>query len=70
MGKDMLKTNANEKTNANVDWDRTIANANARANHVAGRFTDAERHKFCFDNENAALVYDLTTPGKKHVEGL
>ncbi|MBO5076827.1 MAG: hypothetical protein J5584_04435 [Clostridia bacterium] len=62
MGKDMLTTNA--------DWNSTILYANARANGVEGRFTDAARHKFVIENEAAKLVYDLTTPGRKRVEGL
>ena len=62
MGKDMLKTN--------IDWESTIKNANARANGVAGRFTDPDRHKFLIENEISTLVYDLKTPGGKQVAGL
>lgn len=46
-----------------ADWRSTIVNANALADGVQGRFTDAGRHKFAFENKNASLLYDLSTEG-------
>lgn len=46
-----------------ADWESTIAKANGLADGVQGRFTDAGRHKFLFENKNASLLYDLSTDG-------
>ncbi len=42
-------------------WDQTVATANALANGVQAKFTDAARRKFTFENQNATLLYDLST---------
>ena len=47
----------------NADWASTIAYANGIADGVQGRFTDAKRHKFAFENKNASVLYDLSTEG-------
>ena len=51
-------------------WDETIVKANALADGVQGRYTDAERSGFVISNRNMSLCYDLTTYGKKQIKGL
>ncbi|MBQ7698872.1 MAG: dockerin type I repeat-containing protein [Clostridia bacterium] len=51
-------------------WNSTIAKANDLANGVQGRFTDAKRRKFLFENKNASILYDLSTNGKIGVTGI
>ena len=53
-----------------ADWEKTIVNANARANGVSGNFTDAARNGFLVKNETSSLLYDLTSAGNKQVAGL
>ena len=53
-----------------ADWEKTIVNANARANGVSGNFTDAARNGFLVKNETSSLLYDLTSDGNKQVAGL
>ena len=53
-----------------TDWNSTIVNAQARANGVSGKFTDAVRSMFELKNENMSLVYNLTEAGNKQVKGL
>ncbi|MBQ3869411.1 MAG: hypothetical protein II777_02595 [Clostridia bacterium] len=53
-----------------ADWASTIAKANERADGVQGKFTDAKRKKFLVSNQTSSLLYDLTTAGKKQIEGL
>ena len=51
-------------------WDVTVSNANGLANAVQGRFTSAERKKFLIENGTSSLLYDLSTHGRKQIEGL
>jgi hypothetical protein len=53
-----------------ADWNSTITYANAMADGVQGRFTDAGRHKFYIQNKNASLLYDLSSDGKVGVAGI
>ena len=53
-----------------ADWNSTITYANAMADGVQGRFTDAGRHKFYIENKNASLLYDLSTEGKMGVAAI
>ena len=55
-----------DPANADVsgaDWSSTISYANSLADGVQGRFTDAGRHMFYFENKNASVLYDLSTEG-------
>ena len=54
----------------NTDWDATIKNANALADGVQGRFTDAGRKRFLITNQNMSLLYDLSSAKNKLVAGL
>ena len=51
-------------------WEETIDNANALANGVQGKFTDAARRKFTFSNKNASLLYDLSSSGEIGLTGI
>ena len=53
-----------------TDWNKTIINANERADGVTGKFTDADRNRFLITNQTSSLLYDLTTEGGKQVAGL
>ncbi len=55
---------------SSADWNTTITAANANANKVNGKFTDAGRNKFLIYNGNMSLLYDLTTYGQKQVSAL
>ncbi|MBQ7699647.1 MAG: hypothetical protein IJT49_04815 [Clostridia bacterium] len=46
-----------------ADWASSVSYANAIADGVQGRFTDAKRRKFYIENKNASLLYDLSTEG-------
>ena len=52
------------------DWNKTIINANERADGVSGKFTDAVRSKFLITNQTSSLLYDLSSAGKIRIEGL
>ncbi len=54
----------------NTDWSETINYANAHADGVQGKFTDASRSGFLISNNNASLLYDLQSDGKKGVAGI
>lgn len=50
---------------SSADWNNTITTANAHANGVQGKFTDAARNKFLIWNENCSVLYNLTEYGNK-----
>ena len=54
----------------NTDWNDTIVNANAQANGVQGKFTDASRSSFLISNNTSSLLYALKADGKKGVAGI
>ncbi|MBO4423870.1 MAG: hypothetical protein J5879_10540 [Clostridia bacterium] len=54
----------------NTDWSGTIINANEIADGVQGKFTNALREKFLITNRTSSLLYDLSSDGKKQIEGL
>ena len=51
-------------------WDQTVSTANGLANGVQGKFTDAGRHKFLLSNQNASLLYDLSSNGSIGAAGI
>ena len=51
-------------------WKENIVKANALADGVQGRYTDASRSAFLIKNQNMSLCYDLTTYGKKQIKAL
>ncbi|MBP5208684.1 MAG: hypothetical protein J6330_09560 [Clostridia bacterium] len=54
----------------NTDWSDTIVNANAQADGVQGKFTDAKRKAFLITNRTSSLLYDLSSDGGKLVAGV
>ena len=53
-----------------TDWTSTINTANAFADHVQGRFTDAARRGFVIENDAATILYDLASDNAKRVKGI
>ena len=53
-----------------TDWSSSILTANAYADGVQGKFTDAGRRSFLITNNNASLLYELAENGGKQIRGL